>query len=155
MKGFMQSTEPSTLEGLLSINFVWLVSAIWMIWKKHEAKHDDFNHFKCKGCDSSFFSKGELKKHVVLTHPKQKLFPCPECPEAFKCYHTQALYKRTHKRFQWDHCTLDFNCASYFKHHVEAHSSSLPAKPFQCEKCPASFSKNQERMRHELCHLGI
>ena len=133
-----------------------------------ELKHGKKFQHRCHKCQTSFKSKALLFLHHYRVECSSGPFKCDECTAGFLWKSSLTRHKKIHKQFPCEHCSLSFTNASSLQTHKKAHehasnitrqvgaqSSSVPARAFHCEKCPASFPKWQALIKHEISHLGI
>ena len=102
------------------------------ILKKRHKKHLKFknkNH-KCEVCEKAFFTKNQVKTHVLRHHTEKNL-------DDLKC----------------SHCEKTYICSATLKRHIsEVHQ----AKSLPCEICSKMFKSKRVLKNHiELVHEGV
>uniref|UniRef100_A0A2A4K7B4 C2H2-type domain-containing protein n=1 Tax=Heliothis virescens TaxID=7102 RepID=A0A2A4K7B4_HELVI len=84
---------------------------------------------KCLYCDMSFFTRYDVKKHMI-THTGEKEFQCPVCLKAFGRKSTLVEHLRIHnddRRFKCQHCGMAF---------VQKYEEEKLATPAKTKKDP-------------------
>lgn len=92
--------------------------------------HLKVKRFSCDFCDWKFYSKSELKDHIVR-HGGEKKFECSICKKSYARKFTLKEHLRIHendRRFVCSVCGRSFvqNCS--LKHHLKVHHSNLVLK---------------------------
>ena len=118
--------------------------------------HDDKKPFKCSKCPSYYSRHRDLKSHVSIEHEGKNPLVNVECSKCSKTYssqrHLEQHMARVHepkkcsksvekflgKRVECEICKK-FVSSTNLKHHIRSVHEGY--KPFQCPKCPVTFSR--------------
>ncbi|CAH2244731.1 jg27735 [Pararge aegeria aegeria] len=146
--------------------------------RKHFRMHTDkMNKFICNYCKRCFPFKGNLQCHITKQHSSKsghcemcsKYFPniklhmlkhagmrtvkCELCPSSF--FDLKGLSTHVNFRHKFadkykctiNDCTLKFPSQPMLDYHVMRYHKSM--KPFVCDKCPRSFYRKSDMVRHK------
>ncbi|XP_023940738.1 zinc finger protein OZF [Bicyclus anynana] len=104
--------------------------------------------FMCPICQKSFVNKGNLSRHLMITHTREKL----ECNVCFREFIKQGHYQKhllthsTEKRFKCEECDKRFRTSSNLEQHKRIH---LLVKPFHCQVCTRQFAVKANLAKHQ------
>lgn len=95
-----------------------------------QSVHLKVKRYSCDFCEWKFYSKSELKDHIVR-HGGEKKFECSVCKKSYARKFTLKEHLRIHendRRFVCSVCGRSFvqNCS--LKHHLKVHHSNLVLK---------------------------
>ncbi|XP_055846326.1 zinc finger protein 107-like [Episyrphus balteatus] len=118
-------------------------------------RHLDRNvciNYICPYCGVKQKSQKDLKRHMI-THSKDKKYPCRLCDLVFYSYgkinkHMQTVHE-INKDFTCLYCGKSFSTAEARKHHEIIHTGE---KPFGCVICHKKFSRIATLRRHQKVH---
>ncbi|CAH2236582.1 zinc finger protein OZF-like [Pararge aegeria] len=104
--------------------------------------------YMCPICQKRFANKGNVSRHVLEAHTREKL----ECNVCFRKFVKQGHYEKhllthsTEKRFKCEECDKRFRTSSNLEQHKRIH---LLVKPFQCQKCTRQFAVKANLAKHQ------
>jgi len=103
--------------------------------------HPEPTHF-CSKCDSSFFKKTSLDKHMKLTHLK---IQCKSCSLSFSSKLKLSRHaERSHKDyFKCSKCDLKASSRLSLEEHMTAAHAN-----FKCEECPVTLESLDILQKH-------
>ncbi|XP_052742054.1 gastrula zinc finger protein XlCGF46.1-like [Bicyclus anynana] len=90
----------------------------------HMCKHTGLRTIKCELCPSTFFDTKGLSTHVSFRHKSTDKYHC-----------------------NIEDCTLKFPSQAMVQYHILRYHKSM--KPFSCDKCPRSFYRKSDLVRHK------
>lgn len=115
--------------------------------------HEPDKPFICVECNKKFGRRSDLKKHSVC-HTGIRPFVCPVCSKSFSRNTNLTKHIKIHEGLRpviCPHCPRSFASAIDLQRHEATHNTTK--KIFQCDKCPAKFSRRDKFMHHERGHL--
>ncbi|KNC28964.1 hypothetical protein FF38_13785 [Lucilia cuprina] len=107
------------------------------------------NHFVCLICKKTFTMQKNCRRHIIIKHSQDGVFPCGFCEQHFVCKdYLQVHLKRMHPGE-----TLDSNT----KHIQRIFGDRLYSKPaawslVECKLCETTFSTTKELRQHLEIH---
>lgn len=151
--------------------------------KTQKHGHIDLSHI-CDVCGRSYPSLSSFKNHIILHLPKkdiceycQQSFPTPYalkahvkthlnlqdqyfCNYCGKCYkrksgvkfHIVKCHTSSHEMFKCQYCDKTFSRKEYRRNHEFLHTGH---KPYQCQKCPLSFTNWGNCNKHMIRRHGV
>lgn len=116
----------------------------------HELRHTQKGHLYCVICNSNFFSKTELDRHIA-GHTLEKKYVCQynNCDKKFKTkseLNRHCLYHSGEKKFECHRCHRKFTESIHCRNHIKF--VHLKIREFHCEYCNESFATNKKLIRH-------
>ena len=109
--------------------------------------------FRCRQCNISCASTGDLKKHV-RTHSGGKPYSYTQCTFSSKESGNLRKHMRTHsgeKPFCCSQCNFTCTRIDNLKNHMRIHSGE---KPFKCDRCNCSSTESGPLTIHKRTHTG-
>ncbi|EAA12990.4 AGAP011418-PA, partial [Anopheles gambiae str. PEST] len=97
--------------------------------------------------------------HHLLSHTKERRFPCTYCPRAFSRssllkVHVETVHlKKTAKSCEL--CDRSFSYKSSYTIHMKHGRVHSNEQPFACRYCPKRFKSPNAHRAHELIHQGV
>ena len=111
--------------------------------KEHRLKKT----IKCKRCQESFATEGQLEDHKV-----SHLLSCPFCQKTFKNKTNLQIHINFHNNPPLcDICQRDCKTYGRLKHHKLTHTKD---KPYKCKYCPQSYNNGGTLHHHQRNHFS-
>ncbi|XP_034827464.1 zinc finger protein OZF-like [Maniola hyperantus] len=104
--------------------------------------------YMCPICQKIFANKGNVGRHIIRAHTREKL----ECNVCFRKFIKHGHYQKhllshsTEKRFKCDECDKRFRTSSNLEQHKRIH---LAIKPFHCQTCTRQFAVKANLVKHQ------
>ncbi|XP_068223344.1 uncharacterized protein [Palaemon carinicauda] len=118
--------------------------------------------YQCTVCKYNFKKHSGLKRHMQRKHSAAQL-KCDLCPKMYSCNEDLLQHKKMHgsELFTCNHCEKTFTSSWNLQRHKVSHNKKT--HPFQCDKCPAKFTRLDSLKSHlnihsqkkpHVCHCG-
>ncbi|XP_072165827.1 uncharacterized protein [Diadema setosum] len=121
----------------------------------------------CKHCQRSFSRVGNLKKHVLFSHPSEaspkdvdNSFICDQCGELFLSLHSLIIHQEIHKDRKIlctkGGCYAKFRSDRGLQIHLQQHKEVAfkGTTSVRCSTCGKKFRTERNLRRHMLLHEG-
>ncbi|CRK96018.1 CLUMA_CG009458, isoform A [Clunio marinus] len=121
---------------------------------RHMTTHLDLEHrrkeFHCQICESSYFDKETLQRHVLSIHERSGLFTCSICSNNFRTEKGLKNHKFRPCRLPCEVCGKMVKKERLKRHLIEAHF-----QPYQCDICGNKCSSKSVLARHMITHIDL
>ncbi len=108
---------------------------------------------QCKACNAAFHQISQLRRHLIVTHAKEKPFKCNQCSRTFVSKTNLNRHKNCHngiRTFKCGQCESAFYNSTDLKGHIRTHTGE---KPYKCQECPKAFAWSTNLTRHRRTHI--
>lgn len=112
---------------------------------------DNERKHACTVCPSRFKLRGDLQRHIMVVHEKEKRFECGTCGKTFGHsghLNRHAQSHRGERRFKCSHCGYKFLQRSHLLSHVEHVHGSSRDRVHGCSLCKLRVATVSELRRH-------
>ena len=120
----------------------------------HENTHLGLRPHQCQSCKSNFNTSGELYRHTLYIHSREKPKHCTECD--YMCVENEKLkrHMRIHtgeRPYQCNDCSYAAADPFRLKRHRRTHTGE---KPYECDICKVRFTQQNSLKEHQDIHSG-
>ncbi|XP_059470502.1 zinc finger protein 271-like isoform X2 [Neocloeon triangulifer] len=131
-------------------------SSLALLQEHHAKAHEDPKGFTCHYCQSNFYTKRMLLRHIT-EHSEYKGFRCTECLRAFNTKTGYNIHMRTHseeKPYMCPECGKTFKHSSNLRAHEKSHLPDDQKKRFKCPHCEKTYRCQFLVDEHSRTHTG-
>ncbi|BES96193.1 Zinc finger protein [Nesidiocoris tenuis] len=140
------------------------------LWQREVARHQvegdgtpqgiaEGKPYECYHCGSRFVSLYSVRKHIVSSHPIDKIYKCKHCPYVNGLKYRYLGHLAKHRNPE--NSSLVVNCdicgattrKSYLAKHVQICHSGTPA-PYACASCDFKTWFIRDYQSHSYIHTG-
>ncbi|XP_053688198.1 zinc finger protein 83-like [Sabethes cyaneus] len=119
----------------------------------HLARHAGKPQFQCQYCSFPFYTKTEMRNHILSIHSTGKCCACTKCGAVFKNNKLLKQHLESHveqRNFKCDTCDFAFKTVHHLRRHITTVHQEVR---FHCERCEMSYGrKDKLRMHMERKH---
>lgn len=131
----------------------YFTKQLLQIHKAHKHNAEEMKH-KCPHCESKFFLKHHLNKHMEA-HRIEKNHQCIVCGDTFRYQQSLKNHLLTHGNsmdFQCQTCSKKFQTKSNLQIHIKGVHEAKPS--FQCPICPVVLGRKSTLRNHVKRHTN-